>query len=70
MSSVTRVRRFERGLTDGTHHSTVATRLHLGVVHFHATCSCGWESPDVTDPGRAQSAYLSHLRRSGVRAAG
>lgn len=70
MATVTRIRRFQRGLTDGRHHSTVATRIHLGVVQFHATCSCGWESPNVIDANRAQAAYLSHLRHSGVRAAG
>lgn len=69
MATVTRIRRFERGLTDGKHHGSIATRLHLGVVQFHATCSCGWESPDAVDPARANTAYLNHLRRCGIRAA-
>jgi len=69
MATITRVRRFERGLTDGKHCSSVSTRLRLGTVVFHASCSCGWESPDADDPARAHDAYLHHLRRAGIRAA-
>jgi hypothetical protein len=68
MATITRVRRFERGLTDGMHRSTVSTRLRQGSVVFHSHCACGWESPDADDPTRAHDAFLHHLRRAGVRA--
>jgi hypothetical protein len=67
MATITRVRRFERGLSDGTHRSCVSTRLRHGVAVFHSTCTCGWESPDCDDPARAHDAFLHHLRRAGVR---
>ena len=69
MTTITRVRRFERGLSDGTHRSTVSTRLRHGAVVFHSTCTCGWESPDAAEPARAHDAFLHHLRRAGIRAA-
>ena len=68
-ATVTRIRRFERGLCDGTHHSSVSTRYRQETVVYHARCSCGWESPDVAEPTRAHDAFVHHLRRAGVRAA-
>jgi hypothetical protein len=68
-ATVTRIRRFERGLGDGTHHSCVSARYRQDAVVYHARCSCGWESPDTPEPTRAQESFLHHLRRAGIRAA-